>query len=147
MIAGCVPGTLAFLHRGETMTDSDQIRQTLARYWVYLDDRRQREWVDLFDDNPVLEFDGTVIASRADLEVVARNLDNYPGGKHLSSNELIEISGDEASVTSDVAFLEVGSGGEVGIRYYGRCVDRLRRHEGGWRFASRRISFQGGHHN
>jgi hypothetical protein len=131
---------------GERMTDSEQIRQTLARYWLYLDDRRQREWVDLFVGNAVLEFDGTIVDSRADLEAVARNLENYPGGKHLSSNELIEISGDEASVTSDVAFVEVGSGGEVGIRYYGRCVDRLVRQDDGWRFGSRRISFQGGHH-
>jgi 3-phenylpropionate/cinnamic acid dioxygenase small subunit len=129
------------------MTDTEQIRQTLARYWVYLDDRRPDEWVALFDDPSVLEFDGTVVATRADLEAVAGDLKNYPGGKHLSSNELIEIAGDEASATSDVIFLETGSEGAVSVRYYGRCVDQLRRRGAGWRIASRRISFQGGHHN
>jgi 3-phenylpropionate/cinnamic acid dioxygenase small subunit len=128
------------------MTDTEQIRQTLARYWVYLDDRREDDWVALFDEDPVLEFDGTVVATRSDLEAVAGNLKNYPGGKHLSSNELIEIAGDEATATSDVVFLETGSEGEVSIRYYGRCVDRLRRRGDQWRIASRRISFEGGHH-
>jgi 3-phenylpropionate/cinnamic acid dioxygenase small subunit len=128
------------------VTDIEQIRQTLARYWIYLDDRREDDWVALFDDDLVLEFDGTIVATRSDLEVVAGDLKNYPGGKHLSSNELIEIAGDEASATSDVVFLETGSEGEVSIRYYGRCADRLRRRGTEWRIASRRISFEGGHH-
>ena len=75
------------------MTDIEQIRQTLARYWIYLDDRREDDWVALFDDDLVLEFDGTIVATRSDLEVVAGDLKNYPGGKHLSSNELISLAG------------------------------------------------------
>jgi 3-phenylpropionate/cinnamic acid dioxygenase small subunit len=129
------------------LTDSELVRQTLARYWVYLDDRLEEEWLDLFDDACVLEFGETVARSRPELERIAAGFKNYPGGKHLSSNELVQIDGDEAAATSDVVFMEPDSHGTVGIRYYGRCVDRLARRGEQWCFVSRRIVFQGGHHD
>ena len=128
------------------MTDSDLIRNVIARYWVYLDDRHEREWVDLFEDDPVLEFGDVVVRSRTELEALAANLKNYGGGKHISSNECLEVRGAEASATSDVVFLTLDTEGTVSVGYYGRCIDRLRRRGDEWRFSSRRITFQGGHH-
>jgi hypothetical protein len=128
------------------VTDSDLIRNLLARYWIYLDDRREREWVDLFEDDPDLEFGDVVVRSRGELEALAATFRNYGGGKHISSNELLEVRGDDASATSDVVFLAPDTEGTVRVRYYGRCSDRLRRRRDEWRFTSRRISFQGGHH-
>jgi 3-phenylpropionate/cinnamic acid dioxygenase small subunit len=127
------------------MTDTDAIRQTLARYWQYLDDRREREWVDLFTDDAVLRYEGAEATSRDALEAIAADLKNHTPGKHLSSNEIIEIDGDSATAHSDVVFLSPAGDG-VTIRFYGRCDDTLRRVGASWRFVSRSITFQGGVH-
>ena len=127
------------------MTDTESIRLTLARYWQYLDDRRERDWVDLFDDDAVLRYEGTEARSRADLEKIAGELKNYTGGKHVSSNEIVEVDGDSATAHSDVVFL-LPDGDSVKVRFYGRCDDTLQRTASGWRFTSRTITFQGGVH-
>jgi hypothetical protein len=143
----CLASLFARRSGGDELSDSELVRQTLAQYWVYLDDRLEKEWLDLFDGGCVLEFGDTVARSRSELERIAADLKNYAGGKHVSSNELVQIDGDEASATSDVVFMEPDPHGTVSIRYYGRCVDRLARRDGRWRFVWRRISFQGGHHD
>src|SRR5687768_11502534 len=118
------------------MTEVEQIKQTLARYWQYLDDRRESDWVDLFADDAELRYDSTVTGSRHELEVIAAALKNHTPGKHLGSNEIVEIDGDNATAHSDVLFLEPNPDGTVKIRFYGRCDDRLRRSGSVWRFTS-----------
>src|SRR5438477_976788 len=129
------------------MSDVEQIRQTLARYWQYLDDRRERDWVELFEDDAVLQYESTITRSRRELDVIAADLRNYTPAKHLSSNELIEVDGEQATAHSDVVFLEPDADGSVKVRYYGRCEDTLRRAGSTWRFASRVITFTGGDHS
>ena len=128
------------------MSDVEQIKLTLARYWQFLDDRRAAEWVDLFADDAVLQYQETVTRSRRDLERIAGDLKNYTGGKHLSSNEIVEVNGDYATAHSDVVFLEPNADGTVKVRFYGRCDDSLRRDGSVWRFTARSITFQGGVH-
>jgi 3-phenylpropionate/cinnamic acid dioxygenase small subunit len=128
------------------MTDEEQIRQVLARYWQYLDDRREAEWLALFANTARLEFDGTAASTREALEAIAADLKNHNGGKHISSNELVHVSADQATASSDVVFFEPDGRGAVTIRFYGRCDDTLGRVGTTWRFTSRRITFQGGHH-
>jgi hypothetical protein len=127
------------------VTDEGEIRALLARYWHYLDDRREHDWVDLFGDDVLLEYDDTVARSRTELIAIASQLKNYSGGKHLSSNELITIGGDEATAASDVMFVSPDERGTPTIRFYGRCNDTFRKTDA-WRFTSRRITFQGGLH-
>src|SRR5438552_1229957 len=129
------------------MTDVEQIRHALARYWQYLDDRREREWVELFDDSDVLlQYQSTVARSRHDLDAIADDLKNHAGGKHVSSNEIIDVDGAHATAHSDVMFLAPDANGTVSIAFYGRCDDTLRRTDSAWRFTSRVIRFQGGYH-
>ena len=128
------------------MTEVEQIKQTLARYWQYLDDRRATEWLDLFVDDAVLQYQEVVMRSRRELEPIAADLKNHTPGKHLSSNEIVEVDGDNATAHSDVVFLEPNADGTVKIRFYGRCDDTLRRDGSVWRFTSRSITFQGGVH-
>jgi 3-phenylpropionate/cinnamic acid dioxygenase small subunit len=129
------------------MTDVEQIRQALARYWQYLDDRREREWVELFDDDDILlQYQSTVARSRGDLDAIAGDLKNHAGGKHVSSNEIVDVDGEHASAHSDVMFLAPAADGSVNIAFYGRCDDTLRRTGSVWRFTSRVIRFQGGYH-
>jgi hypothetical protein len=127
------------------MTDVDDVRALLAKYWQHLDDRLEAEWVDLFADDAVVEYEGTVARSRSELAVIAADLKNHQGGKHLSSNEVVNVDGENASARSDVAFLSPGPDGNPVVRFYGRCEDTFRK-DGQWRFTSRRITFQGGRH-
>jgi hypothetical protein len=128
------------------MTDVEAIKHLLAHYWHHLDDRREPEWVDLFDDGAVLQYEGMVARSRRELQAIAADLKNHAPGKHLSSNEVVEIDGDAATAQSDVVFLSPDGDGSVKIRFYGRCTDTLRRSGLQWRFTSRTITFQGGVH-
>ena len=130
------------------MTDVEQVRMVLARYWQFLDDRRGHDWVELFADDATLEYEGTVARSRSDLDAIAADLPNHTGGKHVSSNEIIETDGDRATARSDVVFLAPDPDGKVTIHFYGRCDDVLQRRgpDSPWRFTSRLIMFQGGYH-
>ena len=130
------------------MSDVEQIRHTLAGYWQHLDDRRGEEWLALFADDAVLRFGSNVVGSLEELVIVSADLTNHAAGKHLSSNELIDVDGANGTATasSDVVFLVPGDGGAVGIGFFGRCADTLRRSDGAWKFTSRTISFQGGFH-
>ncbi len=127
------------------MTDVEEVRALLAKYWQYLDDRLETDWVDLFADDGLVEFEDTVARSHTQLADIAADLKNHQGGKHLSSNELVIVDGDQASASSDVVFLSPDAEGTPIVRFYGRCDDTFRRTDC-WRFASRRITFQGGRH-
>ena len=128
------------------MSDVEAVRHTLACYWHHLDDRREREWIELFAEDAVLQYEGIVARSHRELEPIAADLKNHNPGKHVSSNEVIDIDGDTATARSDVVFLSPDDDGGVKIRFYGRCDDTLRRARSGWVFTSRTITFQGGVH-
>jgi hypothetical protein len=57
-------------------------------------------------------------------------------GKHLTSNVVVTLQGDEASAISDFVFL-ARSDGQFSPRLAGRYLDDLRYDDGQWRFARR----------
>jgi 3-phenylpropionate/cinnamic acid dioxygenase small subunit len=59
--------------------------------------------------------------------------------RHMTTEAVIEIDGDEATQRSYLLFLD-RAGGSTRVANSGTYDDRLRRTENGWRFVSRRTT-------
>jgi uncharacterized protein (TIGR02246 family) len=120
--------------------DELEIAQLRARYCHLLDDRRWEEFVDLF--TPDGEFVGLDRAQgRAGLlhffsQVVPTLAEEF---WHFCTNGTVEVQGDTATGRISLEYLSVVKG--VSHVSAGHYDDVLRRVDGRWRFASRRITF------
>jgi len=124
-----------------TLEDRAAIQDLLSRYCQYTDSADQAGWVGLFTE------DGSMDLGMGDPPFVGREaLGAFSsrlragGGLHMSANPVIEQDGDEASVASYVVV--VGGEDDPRVRLGGRYLDRLRRVDGDWRFASRQLVVQ-----
>ena len=120
--------------------DESEIRRLLARYCQLLDDGFFDQWIELFSDD--IEFVVMGMHKHGHDEVrnfVEPTQQAEARGKHILSEPWIVIDGDEASVTTDFAW--VSKQGTVGQN--GRYHDRIVRQPRGWRFQRREIVFTG----
>ena len=125
------------------MTDEDAIRNTIARFCQHLDSRRFVEWTETFTE------DGTFNA----LHGRAAILKMIQGGElatkpdlrrqHAVTNSIIEVDGNTATATSDLAMYDRYGDGPVTVQT-GRYYDRLARQSNGeWLFTERRLEWFG----
>jgi hypothetical protein len=112
------------------------VHNLLGRYGMLLDRLIVEEWLDLFTDDAVLDIDGTTLDSREKRRGLTASA---PRGLHVANLPVIggEFDGDELSATSTFLFWNTAQR----TTRLGWYDDRLVRVEGGWRFATRRISF------
>jgi 3-phenylpropionate/cinnamic acid dioxygenase small subunit len=123
-----------------SVTDADEIRNTLARFCQYLDDRRFVEWSQTFAEDgrfgdrtgrdTILKWiQGAELASRPELK-----------RKHAVMNAVVEVNGDHAHSQSDLVMFDQVGDGPWSIRV-GRYTDELvRQADGQWRFAVRNLT-------
>ena len=122
------------------MTDADEIRNTLARFCQFLDDRRFEDWSRTFAEDgafgeragraTILKWiQGAELATRPELK-----------RKHAVMNVIVNVDGDRAQAWSDlVMFDQVGS--EPWTIRVGRYTDDLvRQPTGEWLFAKRHLA-------
>jgi SnoaL-like domain len=121
------------------VTDADQIRNTLARFCQYLDDRRFVEWSQTFAEDgrfgervgrdTILKWiQGAELATRPELK-----------RKHAVMNASVEIHGDRARSESDLVMFDQVGDGPWSIRV-GRYTDELvRQPNGEWLFSTRNL--------
>lgn len=127
--------------RVKRLEDLHEIGQLRARYCQYLDDGRWDDLVDLFTENGC--FIGLSTATgHQQLRTFFPGLQDGPlkAWWHFSSNETIDLDGDEATgetwldqpcVVDDEAHMAAG-----------RYSDRMRRcPDGRWRFEARKVTF------
>ncbi|MGH9188295.1 MAG: nuclear transport factor 2 family protein [Acidimicrobiales bacterium] len=124
--------------------DEEGIRQTLARYCQLCDDGRFEEFAALWTDEAVFSVPGrdAVVGRGAIRAFMEKAQPPERRGKHMCSNSIIDVQGDEARVVSDYVFV-AGPGGAYTITSAGRYHDRIVRdpETGDWHFAQRRIEF------
>ncbi len=120
--------------------DEAEIRRLLAQYCQLLDDGFFDEWIELFSDDIEFVVMGMHKHGRAEVrDFVEPNQQAEARGKHMLSEPWIVIDGDNASATTDFAW--VSKQGTVGQS--GRYHDRIVRQTDGWRFQRREIVFTG----
>ena len=94
--------------------DEGQIRKLLARYAVAMDAADAEGVAALFAEDGSMEILGSVIAGRAAIAATVRAYDEagaLQGGKHLTLNSLIAVTGDRATARSDWLVVRVEGGG------------------------------------
>jgi ketosteroid isomerase-like protein len=131
--------------------DHESIRHICAQYCHYLDgtDGNQpiESLLDLFTDDGVLYSvrQSRLYEGREELRGFFAGVHSGSQGrsKHLTSNLVITVDGDAATVVSDWGYVrEDASDGNSVLRLssYGRFHDSFVRRASGWRFSSRVIS-------
>ncbi len=125
------------------MTDEDAIRNTIARFCQHLDSRRFVEWTETFTEDGKFNalqgraailrmIQGGELATKPDLR-----------RQHAVTNSIIEVDGDSASATSDLAMYDRYGNGPITVKT-GRYHDRLARQpDGDWLFTERRLEWFG----
>lgn len=116
------------------------IRDTHARFCMYLDERRFAEWAALF------AVDGTFQGIRTRAAILAAiergGLARRPQliRKHITANFIIDLDGDRAGVESDLVLYEREGEGEFLIRT-GKYTDRMVREGERWLFENRDLEW------
>lgn len=122
------------------MTADADIRKILARSCQYLDDRRFRDWADLFTEDAVMGR----MHGREDVyaRISQAELAQKPElrRKHLIVNSVIDHQEDAADVVSDLLMIDLTEEGACNFRM-GRYHDRLALVDGQWLFRERRLEW------
>jgi len=124
--------------------DEDQIRRTLSEYSQRCDDGRFDEWAELFTEDARFVLAGQVTAGRDSIRALMTGM-MPPGrrGQHVTSNSLVDVDGDSATVITDYLFVRPTADGPT-IVAAGRYHDRLAREGRRWLFRERSITMLGG---
>jgi uncharacterized protein (TIGR02246 family) len=128
-----------------TLDDVEEIRQLLARYCHLGDSLHSHAFAECFTDDAVVDNNGVRIVGRdAIRETVEAYRPVYAATplRHVSTNVLIEVNGDEA--TSSSYYMLLATGAEPRVLRIGTYRDRLRRVDGGWLFSERVATSDGG---
>jgi hypothetical protein len=123
------------------VSDEDAIRNTLARFCQHLDSRRFVEWSETFTEDGRFN---TLEGRAAILHMIqGGELALQPDLKrqHAVTNSIIDVKGDAATATSDLAMYDRVGDGPISVRT-GRYHDRLARQPNGeWLFTERRLEW------
>ena len=114
------------------MTDQDDIRNVIARYFQLLDDRAFDDWRRLLTDDCAVTINGER-RWPPDVQIMGQR------GKHIAVNQVIEVDGDRAEVLFDYFYIaEIGPPRfeRLVVLSFGRYRDRLVRRDGRWLLAS-----------
>src|SRR3954462_15248653 len=124
----------------EAMSDKDEIRELLARYCCALDAERFDEMAALFTADGVWETAFGTGPGRDGIIAPARSIASgeRPRRVHLTTNIVIDITGDTAAVQSNWVLFQNSDKGPV-ISSGGAYFDRLVKQGGQWFFQHRRI--------
>ena len=122
------------------LIDTASIRQLLAATCHTLDDGHFDDWVDLYTTDCRFAVMGSRARGREEMRAMVEPFQTTElRGKHMISEPRIDVDGDEATATTDFAFVAKDNR----ILQTGRYHDVLRRGDGGWKVAGREIVFTG----
>ena len=120
-----------------TADDHVEIRNLACRYSHALDLREPAAWAEVFTEDGVMEMVAQGYEIKGDrLRSLARG--GEPSrSRHIPATFVIDGAGDEATMRSYVTVVSTGDPARIVFR--GRYEDRLRRVDGEWRIARRRV--------
>lgn len=122
------------------MQDKEEIRELLARYCFALDEERFEDMAALFTPDGSWETAFGTGTGRQGIVAQARSIatPNRPRRVHLTTNIVIDIKGDTATVRSNWLLFQNGDNGPI-IGSGGAYYDKVVKAGGTWLFAHRRI--------
>jgi len=135
-VVGTAARTVAAVDLAEVV-DELAIRRVLAEYCHLVDDTRWDDLGELFTVDASFSFGKYGATGRAEIIAWLVGTDEAGiRGKHLTTNSVVDLAGDRATVVSDFAFLAFDEGGLV-PSLAGRYHDELHRVDGRWQIHRR----------
>ena len=114
------------------------IQELFARYAHAIDDLKPEVWVECFTPDGVFQVGTRAMRGQTALRGYADVHIEEIRCRHMMTNFLYEVNGDEATgQCSMLATLATAGGYKIFAQ--GRYVDRLVKHEGAWRIAHRKV--------
>lgn len=126
----------------DSSADRDAIRELIAKHAQMSDDAIVEERVALYAPDGVFTGPDGVANTGHDAirAAFSKTAAGAKGGKHITSNTVVELEGDKATAFTDFAFFRMGTGG-LSPFAAGRYRDTFVKTADGWRYASRLITF------
>lgn len=124
------------------LEEKDSIRELIANYCFCYDEAMFEQWVDLWTDDAVFNVDGKVMRGRAALQQFtreARLVNGKPPVKHLTMNQMIEVTGHTANARCYLLTMMKRKDGSLTAVTAGVYNDKLVKTDRGWRFAERAL--------
>ena len=127
------------------LEEKDAIHETIAEYCFHFDGGEFDKWVDLFTDDGVFDAGRMGVQKGKDaLRAFLKNIrltDGSPMVKHCVMNEVIKVSGDEATAKSYIVLVRAKGEGALVNGLAGRYEDRLVKQGDRWLFKNRKVHF------
>lgn len=125
------------------LEDKHAIEELIARYNQSLDGGDYAQWVACWADDAVLDGIGKLLTGKAQIQAFADQYESTTrsrinGLKHYTVNILYTVTGDKATSSS---YLQLVSATDKGVKiiFTGRYEDDLKRVNGQWQFARRKL--------
>jgi hypothetical protein len=112
------------------VTDQDEVRNLIARYFQLLDDRDFERWAALLVEGASVTING-VERWPPDVQIMGQR------GKHISVNQIIDVDTDSDSASAVFDYFYIAEIGppryeRLVVLSFGRYTDRFVRRDGGW---------------
>jgi ketosteroid isomerase-like protein len=125
------------------LEDKHAIEELIARYNQSLDGGDYAQWVACWADDAVLDGIGKLLTGKAQIQAFADQYESTTrsrinGLKHYTVNILYTVTGDKATSSS---YLQLVSATDKSVKiiFTGRYEDDLKRVNGQWQFARRKL--------
>jgi hypothetical protein len=117
--------------------DDGRLRNIIADHCLLLDQKRFRDYADLFSDDAQLYLHGELQAQGREAIFAWVQAHAMPPGRHLTSNIRIEIDGEQAHGLSSLAFVAADNV----IGFVGDYEARFLKVDGDWKISEWRAGF------
>lgn len=119
------------------LRDIEQIRKLVAVYNFAFDARDEAGFTSCWTEDGFAERHGSELQHRGHAQLAALVRDFPVNGRHLTTDLIIDVDGDSATLRSYMLYLDMGPPCEISM--FGVYNDELVRVDGVWKF--RRRSF------
>ncbi|MEA3012555.1 MAG: hypothetical protein QOD42_1100 [Sphingomonadales bacterium] len=119
----------------QRLIDLEDIRQLVARYNFAFDERDDEAYIECWVEDGFVERRNSKPSCRGHAQLAALARDFPVNGRHVSTDLVIDLDGDEASMRHYLLYLDMGPPCEVSM--FGVWNDKVVRTPTGWKFKER----------
>lgn len=119
----------------QRLLDLEDIRQLVARYNFAFDERDVAAYLDCWVEDGFVERRNSKPSCRGHAQLAALVRDFPVDGRHVSTDLVIDLNGDEAIMRHYLLYLDMGPPCEVSM--FGVWNDKVVRTPGGWKYKER----------
>jgi hypothetical protein len=119
----------------QRLLDLEEIRQLVAKYNFAFDGRDEAAYVACWTQDGFVERRNSKPSCRGHAQLAALARDFPVNGRHITTDLVIDLQGDNAEMKNYMLYLDMGPPCEVSM--FGVYFDKLVRTNEGWKFSER----------